>query len=120
MRKIILLTYLTIITTISFADQNDGIVTMDFTWNSAATGISITGYQGDTYLVTNAQLYQLAHTYNKFNNSTSVPNNNSCPTKAQMLSYGLGSFSTGVQWAALGGNQCPAIGMFGGVHIAEP
>lgn len=115
MRKLILATCIVVLT--SFCTKETSVATCgaDHDWTYLST-IGLPNFQGNCYLVTNEQI-RWAQDNGYFAANSLAPNNNECPTKAQIIVYAGGNeenFSRSTEWNALSSSACPAIGYFYG------
>lgn len=74
------------------------------------SGRSVPSFQGNCYLITNAQV-RWAQNNLYITTISLAPDNNTCPTKAQLESYGL--FAVSDQYNALSSSNCVPIGYIG-------
>lgn len=116
MRKLMLATCIVVLTSFCTKETEQSTactVTHDWTYLST---IGLPNFQGNCYLVTNAQI-RWAQDNGYFAANSLAPNNNECPTKAQIIVYAGGNeenFSRSTEWNALSSSACPAIGFFYG------
>lgn len=109
MRNLLLATCIVLMTSFCTKEAPTATCGDVFDWGS----YSIPGFQGNCYLVTNAQIR-----YMQLNEimptGTLAPDNNQCPTKAQIITYftDIGQFTEYPQFDALPSNGCVAIGFF--------
>lgn len=105
MRNILLATCIILLT--SFCSKTPTSCGADYDWS----GIGVPNFQGNCYLVTNAQIKWMQEN-GRLQTQNAAPNNNECPTKAQFFNY-VGSVSGGsAELTALPNNQCVPIGYF--------
>jgi hypothetical protein len=116
MRKLILATCIILLTSFCTKEtEQPTACTVTHDWTYLST-IGLPNFQGNCYLVTNAQI-RWAQDNGYFAANSLAPNNNECPTKAQIIAYAGGNeenFSRSTEWDALGSNSCPAMGYFYG------
>jgi hypothetical protein len=110
MRKLILCTYIVLLT--SFCSKTPTTCGADYDY-AFFSSEGMPNFQGNCYLVTNEQIRWLQlNSY--FPNTSTAPDNKECPTKSQIQTY-LGDasgYSQSTEWDALGSSNCPAIGFF--------
>lgn len=76
-----------------------------FDWSS----YGVPNFQGNCYLVTNAQIRWLQQN-GYISNINTAPNNGTCPTKQQILDYTNGGLCKEAGFDALGSSNCVPIG----------
>lgn len=74
------------------------------------SGVGVPGFQGNCYLVTNAQIRWMQQN-GWMPNVSLAPDNATCPTKSQLETY-CGTFNTGTPYTALSSSSCVPIGYF--------
>lgn len=113
MRNLLLSTCIILLTSFCTKEANTANCGADHDWAWIASQ-GMPGFQGNCYLVTNAQI-RWAQDNGYFPSNSLAPNNNQCPTKAQIISYAGGNeenFNRSDEWNALGSSNCVAIGFF--------
>lgn len=110
MRNLLLATCIVLLT--SFCTKEVPTATCGADWDYAwFSSIGMPGFQGNCYLVTNEQVRWL-QLNGYLGNVSTAPDNRTCPTKAQLLSYIGSAYSTSDEFIALGDNNCVPIGFF--------
>lgn len=107
MRNLLLATCIVLMTSFCTKEAPTATCGADYDWS----GIGVPGFQGNCYLVTNAQIKWMQEN-GRLQTENAAPNNNQCPTKAQFVNYVGSVFMSSDEFTALQDNQCVPIGYF--------